>query len=95
MEGYTTVKDVPHVLIIQNRTESAKELVSILRDTLVIDIKYPEQVPDTLDELVKYDAFVLANISAEQLSDDFIENLENVIKHQGKGLLVTGGDQIV
>ncbi len=93
VEGYTTVKDVPHVLIIQNRTESAKELVSILRDTLVIDIKYPEQVPDTLDELVKYDAFVLANISAEQLSDDFIENLENVIKHQGKGLLVTGGDQ--
>lgn len=92
ISSFTSVEDVAQILVIQDKDEAASELVKILGSDLKVRVSRPESVPDTTDELQKYDAFIISNVSAEKLSDRFLNNLEVCIKHQGKGLLVTGGE---
>ncbi len=89
---FSYVEDASRVLVVQDKDEGASELVKILEKDVRLDVSSPDSVPLALSELQKYDAFILSNVSAERLNDRFLDNLELCIKHQGKGLLVTGGE---
>jgi len=92
LSSYTFVKDKPKVLVVQDSEKASDVLVDMLKDQVNITVLNSKQVPSQLSELLKYDAFILTNVSADSLSDEFLNNLETAISHQGKGLLVTGGD---
>jgi Mg-chelatase subunit ChlD len=92
LSSFTFAKDVPEVLVIREYDEASQELEKILGNDFGITAINPKQVPVELKEMLKYDAFILTNVSAESLESKFLENLETVVSHQGKGLLVTGGD---
>lgn len=92
LSAFTYVKDIPEILIIRDYEEAGRELAEILKEDARVTALRPEQAPAELQELLKYDAFVLANVSADSLSEAFLNNLETAVSHQGKGLLVTGGD---
>ncbi|NMB97890.1 MAG: VWA domain-containing protein, partial [Clostridiaceae bacterium] len=92
LSSYTYVKDIPEVLVVQETNKASDVLVEMLKDQMNITVVNSKQVPAQLTELLKYDAFILTNVSADSLSNEFLDNLETVISHQGKGLLVTGGD---
>ena len=86
------VNDIPEILVIQNDSQSASELIKILGDEVRIRSVKPENAPVLLEEMVKYQAFILSDVSADDLDERFLDNLEICIKYQGKGLLVTGGE---
>lgn len=92
MSAFSTVEDVAHILVIQDKDEGASELVKILGKDVNVKVSKPENVPLTVDELQKFDASIISNVSAEKLNDKFLSSLEICIKDQGRGLLVTGGE---
>lgn len=90
--AFSYIEDVAQILVIQDEDEAASELVKILGNDVKVTVLKPEALPRSTDELQKYDAFILSNVSAEKLDDKFLSSLETCIKYQGKGLLVTGGE---
>lgn len=92
MWAFCDVGDAARILVVQDDDEGAKELIRILEEDVEVTVKRPENLPVSVEELQKYDAFIISNVSAEKLDDRFLASLETCIKHQGKGLLVTGGD---
>ncbi|NLC67913.1 MAG: VWA domain-containing protein, partial [Clostridiaceae bacterium] len=92
LSSYTFVKDIPRVLVVEETAKAGDLLAAILKDDMELTVVNARQVPAELPELLKYDAFVLVNVSAGSLGDNFLKNLETAVSHQGKGLLVTGGD---
>lgn len=92
LSSYTYVKDIPEIMMILESEEAGSALGDILKADMHLTVVNPMQVPVEMSELLKYDAFIMANVSADSLSDAFLNNLETAVSHQGKGLLVTGGD---
>ncbi|MDP4094689.1 MAG: VWA domain-containing protein [Bacillota bacterium] len=90
--AFSYIEDIPQILVVQDEDKAASELVKMLGNDVRIKTLNPEAVPKTADELQKYDAFIISNVSADKLDDRFLTSLETCIKYQGKGLLVTGGE---
>jgi len=89
---YTFVNDLPRLLIVQGEDEQALNLIGMLENSALMDIRLPNEVPSSIEELIKYDGYILSNISIENLEPEFLVHLEEAIRMQGKGLLVTGGE---
>ncbi|NLD49618.1 MAG: VWA domain-containing protein, partial [Clostridiaceae bacterium] len=92
MSAFSYIEDIARILVIQDETEGASELSRILEGEAVLTVGKPENLPIDIGELQKYDGYIVSNVSAERFDDRFLDNLEISIKHSGKGLLVTGGD---
>ncbi|HOJ11633.1 MAG TPA: VWA domain-containing protein [Clostridiales bacterium] len=100
MAAFSHIKDIPEILVIQNKSGnvagnalgSASELIRIFEKDVKVRTVEPENVPKSLEDMLMYQAFIISDVSAEELDERFLNNLEICIKHQGKGLLVTGGE---
>jgi len=55
----------------------------------------PSQFPTSLSDWWRYDAVVLANVPALTLPRTAMEILPAYVRDLGKGLLMTGGEEIV
>lgn len=55
--------------------------------------KSPAQGSLTMDTLIEYDAVILDNVPADQLSFQTMEALEGYVRDLGGGLIVIGGDK--
>ena len=92
MSTFSYIEDKAKILVIHDKGEGGTELAKIMESDADVQQTRPENVPLNLEELQKYDGFIISNVSAEKLDDKFLDNLEVCIRHLGKGLLVTGGD---
>lgn len=92
LSSFISVMDRPIILLIQDEEGQGEQLIKMFEDKVELDVMLPEEAPQTFENLLKYDAFILADVSYERLNEKFIQNLQNVVKNNGKGLLVTGGD---
>ncbi|AEV67175.1 VWA domain-containing protein [Acetivibrio clariflavus] len=91
MSSFSYIEDKARILVIHDKDEGGTELAKIMETDAEVQIIRPENVPVTMEELQKYDGFIMSNVSAEKVDDKFLDNLEICIRHLGKGLLVTGG----
>jgi len=89
---YTFVNDLPKVLLIQGEDEQGLNIIGMLENSVLLDVVHPNEVPSTLEALIAYDGYVLANVPIDALNPDFLTHLEGAVRLQGKGLLVTGGE---
>ncbi|MGE4283379.1 MAG: VWA domain-containing protein, partial [Clostridia bacterium] len=89
---FTYVKDIPQILVVEGQQEEARELVKILEPDSKVTVVRSASAPLELTELQHYDAVLLSNVSAQDLNGKFMESLESYVKHLGKGLIVTGGE---
>ncbi len=92
MSTFSYIEDKAQILVIQDKDEGAVELARIMESEAKVHVTNPDNVPVDMDELQKFDGFIISNVSAERFNDKFLDNLEVLIRHLGKGLLVTGGD---
>lgn len=92
MATFSYIEDKASVLVIQDKDAGGIELAKIMESGAKVQVTNPDKVPLEMQELQKYDGFIISNVSAERLDDKFLDNLEVCIRHLGKGLLVTGGD---
>jgi len=93
MSAFSYIEDKAKILVIHDNDMGGSDLAKIMETDADVQVTEPESVPSDMESLQKYDGFIISNVSAEKLSDKFLDNLEVCIKHLGKGLLVTGGGE--
>lgn len=91
--SYTYVEDTPAVLIIENNDNSGREMQKILDGSKVkTKLIKSSEAPKSIEDLNLWDAVVLADVSAEELNQEFLTSLEAFVKTTGGGFIVTGGE---
>ena len=94
-QGYGVVKiqDKPHAFYIEGDPTQAIYLKTVLEENgFDVKITGPEGMPTELVELQRSDILVLSNVSADILSPEQLQSIENYVRDLGHGLVVIGGE---
>lgn len=88
----TFVQSEGRVLVLSSTSEEVSALTAVLTEArLAVEVKSPLDAPATLVDWGAYDAVVLANVPAFDLSQKQQEDLRSYVHDLGGGLIVTGG----
>ncbi len=91
--GFTYVQGKPRVLLVEGTPGDGTLLEGVLRDrSLEVVRRATAGVPASLAELQAYDAVVLANVRADQVTVRQMEHLRNGTRDLGIGLAMVGGE---
>jgi uncharacterized membrane protein len=92
-QAHATVFPDP-VGAVSNRTGHNTDLKTVLKDNgFVIETVSPPELPTELVELQRSDILILSNVSAEVLSSEQLQSIENYVRDLGHGLVVIGGER--
>ncbi len=92
VHGYSYVEGAPNVLLIESNG-SGVEIQKMLSTSRVnVVIASPQTAPIEPELLNIYDCIILANVSIDQLPEQFPDALEAYVRVQGGGVIATGGD---
>ncbi len=90
---FTNVIDKPKILVVEDSAGEADEVVRMLAATGMSYVRVNAQsVPGTLEGLSAYKSIITCNVSAENLSDSFLNSLDSYVKDMGGGFIATGGE---
>lgn len=90
---FMNILDEPMILLIEGKPGEGEEISKML-DAAKAHYKMIEaqSAPSSLQALVQYKTIILSNVSAENLSNGFLEALEPYVKDFGGGLIASGGE---
>ena len=84
----------PRILLVASDTRQTDHLRWALQEQdVVVQVRPAEGMPRTLSELQQFDAVILANIPATQLSMKQMDVVRTYVQDLGGGLIMLGGDQ--
>ncbi|HBT75745.1 MAG TPA: chloride channel protein [Planctomycetaceae bacterium] len=84
----------PRLLLIESDTKTARDLAAALREQdIETEIRPPEGIPRSLDELEEFEAVVLSNVPATSLSMRQMDLLRTYVADLGGGFFMLGGEQ--
>jgi uncharacterized membrane protein len=90
--GIAFVRPPPNVLIIARSPGAGDRLRAAMAVHQVQStVQLPSTLPATLEPLLGYEALVLMDVTAEDLSFEQLATLEAFVYAQGRGLIVAGG----
>lgn len=90
---FTNVLDKPRILVIEDTAGEADEVVKMLEATGMSYVRVnAASAPGTLESLSAYKSIITCNVSAENLSDSFLNSLDFYVKDMGGGFIATGGE---
>lgn len=91
--AFTIVHGPPRVLLAEGTPGDGENLAGALASAQVdVTRRSADDLPVTLAELAQYDAVILANVPAAELSSGIMDALPVYVRDLGKGLLMTGGE---
>ena len=83
----------PHPLLGRGTGHRA-ELETVLEENgFIVETISPVEMPTELVELQRSDVLILSNVSAETLSTEQLQNIENYVRDLGHGVVVMGGER--
>ena len=95
-QGYAVVKvkgNRPRVLYVEEDNAQVTRLETVLEENgFDVEVRVPSEMPTDLIELQRSDVLILSNVSAEALSSEQLQNIENYVRDLGHGLVVIGGE---
>jgi len=84
----------PRVLMIESDIRTARDLVSALREQdIEAEVRPPEGMPRTLDELDQFEAVILSNVPATALTMHQMDLVRTYLSELGGGFIMLGGEQ--
>lgn len=90
---FTNVADKPKILVVEDIEGEADEIIRMLEATGINYVRVnARSVPGTLEGLSAYKSIIACNVSAENLSDSFLNSLDSYVKDMGGGFIATGGE---
>ncbi len=93
--AFVNVSSKTRLLYINGAKNQKVYLPDALEDkTIAVEIKAPGQIPNTLQEFLKYDSIIFSNVSKELISDGQMELIEKYVKDYGGGFVMTCGSNI-
>ena len=79
---------------VSNRTGHRAELETVLEENgFVVEAISPTEMPAELVELQRSHVLILSNVSAETLSSEQLQSIENYVRDLGHGFVVIGGER--
>lgn len=84
----------PKALILDREAAHSEPLAAALREggRWEVEIRAPEGMPGSMDEMTDFDLVILADAPASELSDQRLEVLRDWIRLFGGGLVMIGGE---
>ena len=93
-QALVTATGKPRVLLVDRDLQSSDTLRWALDEQgIQVDIRPPQGVPESLDLFQNFDAVVLSNVPATDLSLRQMQTIRAYVQDLGGGLVVIGGDQ--
>lgn len=90
---FTNVLAEPRILVIEDSPGEADTIAGILEASGIDYVRVNAQsVPVTLEGLSAYKSIIACNVSAENLSDGFLNSLDSYVRDMGGGFIATGGE---
>ena len=96
VEGDLTraVVSLDSVGAVSNHTEDRAELKTILEENgFVVEMASPTEMPTELVALQRNSVLILSNVSAETLTPEQLQSIENYVRDLGHGFVVIGGER--
>ena len=95
-QGYAVVKvqeNQPRILYVEADQAQVTHLKTVLEENgFDVEDRTPAEMPMDLSELRRSDCLILSNVSAEVLSSEQLQHIENYVRDLGHGLVVIGGE---
>lgn len=93
-EAFTWLKGEPLVLLVNgNESEEKNYLEGALRaENIRVETVGPERIPNSLEELQRYDSVILSNVGAGSMTYSQMEMIERAVHDLGVGLVMVGGE---
>lgn len=93
VSSFINVLDEPMILLIEDKEGEGDEIAKILEGAKASFKRInARSAPADLQSMAQYKTILLANVSAENLSDGFLKALESYVRDFGGGLIASGGD---
>lgn len=91
--AYTNIKTQLPLLIVEGQSKNSVNYCKML-DSMEIEytVVTPATVPVDMPTLMEYSAVVFIDVFAADLNDGFLDILEPYVKDNGRGFIITGGD---
>jgi uncharacterized membrane protein len=91
--GFVNVQGKPKVLLIDNDPAQARLLVQAMqREKLNVEVRGAGGMPTQLRDMQPYDAIILGNVPAWDLSSKQMQSLQSYVRDLGCGLVMVGGE---
>ena len=91
--AFTFVQSSPRILILYDNEKDALQINKIADSIgLGYDSINSVQAPVNLENMLKYKSIIMCNVSADNLSDEFLENIPRYVENFGGGLVTIGGE---
>ncbi len=91
--GFLNVQGKPRVLLVSNEPDQTKFLTSALaKEKVNVELRGPGGLPADLRGMQPYDAIVLDNVPAYDLSARQMLSLQSYVRDLGCGLVMVGGE---
>ena len=95
-QGYAVVQvqgSRLRILYVEADRTQATRLKTVLEENgFEVEVRTPAAMPTDLVALQRSDGLILSNVSAEVLSSEQLQNIENYVRDLGHGLVVIGGE---
>ena len=93
--AFVNVSGKTRLLYINGDKNKKTYLTDALADkTIVVEVKKPRQIPNTLQEYLKYDSIIFSNVSKNHISNKQMQLIEKYVKDYGGGFVMTCGTNI-
>ena len=94
LSGMIFADGKPRVLIVDNDQRTIRDLTSALREQeITAEVRPPEGVPQTLEDLNNFEAVLLSDVSASAMSVNQMNLLRAYVSDLGGGLIMLGSEQ--
>ncbi|HEX8834377.1 MAG TPA: VWA domain-containing protein, partial [Abditibacteriaceae bacterium] len=91
--GFVSVAGKPRVLLVDNDSDQAKFLYNALRREKVnVELRGAGGLPTQLRQMQPYDAIILGNVPAWDLSVQQMQAMQSYVRDLGGGLVMVGGE---
>ena len=91
--GFVNVRGQPKVLLVDDDPNQARFLVNALKTEKVnVELRGAGGLPTQLREMQPYDAIILGNVPAWELSEKQMLSLQAYVRDLGCGLVMVGGE---
>ncbi len=88
------VRGRPVLLYIEGQRDQAKYLVDAMaQEGLQLQVRPPEGMPQSLQDLAPYDGLIISDVPAHKLSEHSMALVRDYVEQLGGGFLMVGGKQ--
>lgn len=92
LSTFTQIVGPPRALLVSTTDTEVQHLIPALEEAgVTVDLANPSELPIGLAPLAQYDAVIMANVPATQLTNSRMEALDSYVRDLGGGLVFIGG----